>query len=852
MHSFRSLASLAWRESRSARRRLLLYMSSIAIGVAALVAIDSFAKNITRSVQEQSRTLMGGDVQLTSHRQFPAVVDSLLDSLSRTGTPNARVTTFPSMAVIPRTGGTRLTQVRGVSPSYPFYGTITTDPAGQYARLQTGRYALVDPSLLTVTDAHVGDTLTLGQGHFTIIGTLRDVPGTSALSAALGPRIYVPQRYLTETQLLTFGSTADYSALLRLPNSTNPNTFVAPLRHRLDVQQVRVRTVTQSEQSTARSIDTLRTFIGIVGLIALLLGGIGVASGVRAFVARKIDTVAVLRCLGATSGQVLAMYVAQAALMGLIGATGGAALGVAIQFALPHAVSSLLPVDVTVTLEPGAIVTGILVGGWVALIFSLEPLLTLRNISPLQTLRRETDAQVLASRWKDVPRIAVYVALVASVVAVALIRARTITQGLWISAATAGVIAVLAGSATLLSWLAKRSAQVRWPYVIRQGIANVYRPANQTRAVMLSLGFGSFLLATLFLVQHNLLHALGVNASASGANLVFFDVQTEQRAPLDSLLHARGYQVVQEAPVVPMRIAALNGRPVSTIMGDTTGDRHNRWALRREYRSTYRDSLTESEVLVAGQWFHRPDSTRASDTSAVSLERDIADELQVSLGDVITWDVQGVQIPTRVTSFRDVTWTRFEPNFFAVFPTGPLNDAPQQYVVLTNVPTSAAVAILQRDVVQQFPNVSSIDLSLITETIGKILSKVDTAIRFMAIFSLIMGIPVLISAVASTRRARIREGVLLKTLGASRRQVMRIFVTEYVVLGTLGSLTGIVLAVVAAWATTHYIFDLSYTPTIPPLIAIAVAMVAITVLIGVLAAQTIFRETPIAALRDQA
>ena len=828
-------------------------MSTIAVGVAALVSIDSFARNVTRSVREQSRALLGGDIRLSARHPFDKETEHLLDSLQQAGIPNARATSFPSMAVIPRNGNTRLAQIYGVTAGYPLYGEITTEPAGKYETLQAGPNALADPSLLIALDARVGDTLKVGYGKFVITGTLKDVPGTSGLSSAFAPRLYIPARYLPETRLLVFGSTADYAAVLRLGPDVDPNTFISPLRARLAKLDVNVRTVTQSEEAAARATENLANFIGIVGMVALLLGGIGVASGVRAFVARKIDTVAIFRCLGASGNQVLGMYVVQAAVMGLLGAVLGAVGGVVIQFLLPLAFVGLLPVDVHVSIEPAAILTGVLIGGWIALVFALRPLLALRNVSPLQTLRRDADSEVLRMRWNDVPRLAVDAALVLSVVGVAVARAQTVRQGLWLAAATGGVLLVLSLVASALSWGARRSVRTGWPYVVRQGVANVYRPANQTRAVMLSLGFGAFLVTTLYLVQNSIVHDLSLDAASSGANLLMFDVQGDQAAPIDSAIRSRGFSVTQQSPVVPMRIASINGRTTESIAADSAKNRRAGWAVRREYRSTYRDSMTEGETLVAGRWFP-PQVSRSpfatGDTGEVSLDAGVAGELRVKLGDEITWNVQGVDIATRVTSLRDVKWTRFEPNFFAVFPARVLRDAPHQYTVLAKVPGAVNVATLQRDLVRRFPNVSSIDLSLITETIGKIVARVSTAVRFMALFSVIMGIPVLFSAVSSTRRERIRESVLLKTLGATRAQIMRILLTEYALLGVLGSLTGLILAMIGSWALVHYVFDVKYTPQFGPAIVITVVMMAIAIGIGAIAGRDVFRETAMTALRE--
>ena len=850
----RSVWSLAWRESRTARRRLLLYMSSISLGVAALVAIDSFSANIIQSVKDQSRALMGGDLSFDSSKPFSANIDSLFDSLSHKGISFARVTTFPSMAVVPRTAGTRFAQVRGVTDNYPFYGNIVTEPAGRWAQLHQGPYAIVDPSLLTSLNANVGDTLRLGFGTFIIIASIKDVPGAAGIAEMLGPRIFIPAKYIAETQLLVFGSTANRTVVARLPAGVDPDKFVKPLKKRVSDQQVRLRTVTETEMSTTDAIENLSNFIGIVGLVALLLGGIGVASGVRAFVERKIDTVAVMRCLGASSGQVLGIYVAQAAAMGIIGAAAGAALGVAVQFILPRVLTDFLPIDVHVSLVPSAVLTGLAIGGWIALIFALRPLLALRNVSPLQTLRRDTDANVLRMRWTDAPRLLVNAALILSVVGIALSRARTPKQAISMSVATGVAILALAASAALLSWAARKGLRTRWPYVVRQGVANLYRPGNQTRAVTLALGFGAFLVSTLYLVQNNILRRFTVAAAESRGNVVFFDIQQDQESALDSIIKAAGHEVVQVAPVVTMRIASINGKNVSELSPATPPPRGQPrragWALRREFRSTYRDKPAASEAIVEGKWFSDSSLKAVRDTGEISLEDGIAKELLVKLGDVITWNVQGVEIPTRITSLRKVTWTRFEPNFFVVFAPPILRGAPNQYVLLAQVKDPTAVALLQREVVNRFPNVSSIDLTAIKRTVDKIVSRVSLAIRFIALFSLAVAIPVLFSAVSATRRARVREGVLLKTLGATRGQIARILLAEYSLLGLLGGLTGMLLSIAGGWAVVRYIFKTPFAPPILPITGIAAVVVALTLLIGLLAGRDAFKETPITALRE--
>ena len=845
---------LAWRESRTARRRLLLYMSSIFLGVAALVAIDSFAENVTSSVREQSRALLGGDLSIASRAPLPGAVRALLDTLAvRDSVQSADLTTFASMAVVPRTTLTRLAQVRAVSPGYPFYGEITTQPEGRLASLHQGRNVIVDPSLLVSLDARVGDTLALGNARFVIAGTVENTPGETGITSAISPRVYMSDRWIPETGLLVFGSRAEYETLLKLPpmSAAQQVRFLARYRPRLepaDAQpRIRMRTVAENEFNLTDAIDDLRRFLGIVGLVALLLGGLGVASGVHAFVMRKIDTVAILRCVGATSGQVLGIYVLQAAAMGLVGATAGALLGVGIQLALPGVMAELLPVDVRVRVAPMPILLGLGVGLWVALVFALRPLVALRRISPLQALRRESDATVMrATRWAPAPML-ISVATVASVVAIATSRADTLLEGVLFAAGVGAAVLVLWASAALLVSQARRIARPGWPFTLRQGIANLYRPGNQTRVVALALGFGVFLMSTLYQVQDNLLRTLTVRLEQSRANVVFFDVQADQRDGVDSLIRAGGHEMVQQAPIVPMRIASINGRTIPDLQNDSSPERRAAWALRREYRSTYRSTTQPSETITKGRWFGTPDG---DDVYEASFEQELAEELQVGIGDTVTWNVQGVPVTTVITSLREVNWARFETNFFVVTEPAALERAPQQFVLLAHAPSPQAIAQLQRSVVRVYPSVSSIDLTLVQQTVGNVLGKVVVAIRFLAILSLALGIPVLFSAVSATRRDRVREGVLLKTLGATRHQVNRILLAEYALLGVLGSLTGVLLSIGAAWALSRFVFETRFVPALAPALLVSVGMTLLAIAIGALTGREVFRSTPMAALRE--
>jgi len=865
MGRWRFVPALAWRDSRASRRRLLTFMAAIAVGVAALVAIDSYTANILRAIHDQSRDLLGADVSLSSRDPFPASVDSLLETLRGEGIRVGRMTSFASMALLPRANATRLVQVRAAGPGVPFYGSIGTSPAGRWAALQTSHAALVDSSLLVETGARVGDTLSLGAARFAIIGTLTNVPGDIGIAAALGPRVYIAHRFLGETGLVVFGSRVSYEALLALPHGRDAAQLITTYRATLSDARVRARTVAETERSLTRAVDTLHDFLDLVGLVALLLGGVGVASAIHAYVAEKTDTIAMLRCLGGTQLQVLAMYLTEAAALGLVGAAAGALLGIAVQFELPHALGSFIPVTVQPAIVPRAVITGLVIGTWVAALFALLPLLRVRRITPLQALRQDAGAESAQGAARDVARLLAVVALVASVVGIAVWRSGSTQRGIFMSIGVGAAIALLWLAAAALGGLARRMLREHWPFVMRQGIANLYRPSNQTRAVVLALGFGAFLLGTVFLVQRSLVARLSLGDSDVRANLAFFDVQPDEVRGLDSLIADANMPLLQQVPIVPMRIATISGTDTAARAGSAPearapaapgaeprrGDRRRpSWALRREYRSSYRDTLNHSERLTAGHWVHGADAP-GTGLPWISVEQDVASELQLAPGDTVTWDVQGVRIPTVVTSFREVNWARFEPNFFVIFSPRALEGAPATFVMLTRSSAPAAIAALQRTVVEHYSNVSSIDLSAVQRAVGAIVERIAVAIRFMALFSVATGILVMLGAVGASRRQRIREGVLLKTLGATRGQIGRIMLSEYAMLGILASATGVVLSVVAAWALMRFVFDAPFAPSPWPIIALAAGATLLTLVIGLWSSRDVFAETAMGALRER-
>ncbi len=834
----------AWRESRSSWRRLGLYMSSITLGVAALVAINSFRTNAVESVRRESRALLGADVRVWSNRPFPNAMIAVLDSAQRAYAV-ARVTTLVSMGVSAGTGDTRLVQLRAIEAGYPFYGDIETEPRGVWSKLQSGGQVIVDPSLLTHLDLAVGDTLLLGDAAFVIAASLRKSPADFSFRNAIGPRVYIAARDLPKTGLLRFGSLAQYQAYLRIPQEKAAQRFIDRRHDFFRRNLIGFTTAREQSDMLAKALGNMSRFLGLVGLAALLLGGVGVATAVHVFVKSKRGVIAVLRCLGAHQRTVFAAYLLQAGALAFAGSVLGVFLGLAVQALLPRVMSAVVPFDVPFAIDWLSVAAGIGVGVLVAVLFAFVPLLSVRAVSPLQALRLDYETP---PRRIDPYRVLALTALVVGITGMSIWQADNLRAGLAFAAVSAVTLLVLFVTAWLLTHAARRLLPGRARFTIRQGVANLYRPRNQTVSVTISLGFGVFIITTMLSVQSNLLGWLNIENKQNAPNIVAFDIQSDQTESVAAILARHGARATSFTPIVPARIRAINDQPIDSLLARRGAHGIEPWALRREYRNTYRDTMVATESLVAGRWYAK--GAPAAGLASISIEQDVARDLGVKMGDRLTWDVQGVAVESRITSIRKVDWAQFNTNFFVVFPSGVLENAPHTFVALARVSDARRRAALQRELVAANSNVSVIDLASVREALEDMISKVTMAVRFMALFSIIAGIIVLIGAVATSRFQRLRESALLKTIGASRRQIREVLVTEYAALGTLAGATGIILGSIASWLAVKYMFKLDYRMPVAALLGLWMGVAVLAVVIGLANSRDVFRRAPLAVLRE--
>ena len=845
---------LALRESRHGLRRVGVYMASITLGVGALVSIHSFRDDFARSIQEEADVLMGANARISDDRPLPPEVIAVLDSLDRADVRIAWVTTASSMVLAPATNAVRLLQVRALDPGYPFYGAVNTNPANRWgAHLEAGQ-VLVDPAVLVQLGVEVGDTLVVGRERLQIVATVDDVSTDFAFQTAIGPRVHVSQETLERSELIGFGSLARYEVFLELPQEVERRAIRERYGDLFREARVSYRLAEEQAQRLSNGVRFLGSFLALVGLAALLLGGVGVASAIHVYIREKRPGIAVLRCIGVGQSTAFLTYLLQAAWLGLFGALGGVVMGIALQNVLPLALANVLPVEVTTRLSITSAIAGLGIGVWVAVVFALIPLLQVRDVPPLAALRQDFEPP---RRRMDSLRLTAYALLGGSVLGLCVLEAPEPEMGLAFALGLVLAGAAIVGVGWLLMRLTRRFFPARASYPVRQGVSNLFRPQNQTISITLALGFGAFVIGTIVEVEGSLRDDLTLSIGLGQPNLLLFDIQTDQIEGVRALLPEDARADAEITPLVTSRIASINGQTPEELRAGTDREaRPESWALRREYRNTYREHIGGAETVISGQWW---DGTRGSedateidpgDLSRLSLEESVAQSLRVQLGDTIVWNVAGLEVGSVITSLRRVDWNRLQPNFFAVFEPGALEAAPQNAIMVARLLDPEQRTLMQRDLVDAFPNVSALDFSRVQEAIDSVLARVRQAVAFLGAFCALAGIIVLLGALATSRLQRLREGALLKTLGARRRQVLTVLFAEYLALGSIATASGLVLATGAASLILPSVFELDYSLRFGPISAIWATVVALTVVVGLLGSRDLLNRPPLPVLRE--
>ncbi|MGZ3925755.1 MAG: ABC transporter permease, partial [Mucilaginibacter sp.] len=563
---------------------------------------------------------------------------------------------------------------------------------------------------------------------------------------------------------------------------------------------------------------------------------------IHIYVREKIASIAIMRCLGVKAREAFLIYLIQIAGIGLIGSVIGSVLGSLVQHILPLVFKDFLPISISTDISWMAIGQGIVLGVIISILFALLPLIAIRNISPLNTLRISYEQVNLL---RDPLRWLVYTLIVLFIVVFTFLQLDSWLASIFFTIGILIAFLILTLIAKLLMYLVKLFMQSSWSYLWRQGFANLYRPNNQTIILIVSIGLSTAFICTLFFIQSLLVKQVSISASANQANMILFDIQTKQEKGVATLARQHHLPVLQQVPVVNMRIAKVNGKTEADVKKDTSF-RISHHLFANEYRITYRDSLTPTEKVTDGDWIgHAP---KTGDVP-ISVEDRFAKHSHLKVGDRLEFNVQGIPVNTKIASIRVVNWNKMQTNFLIVFPKGAVDDAPQFHVLLTRVPSKTASASFQQAVVRQFANVSIIDLGLVLSVLDDLLDKLGDIIRFMAMFSIITGVVVLIASVRISKYQRIQESVLLRTMGASRKQILAITAIEYFFLGALSAATGILIAFVGSWLLAKYSFEIPFNADLLPALFLFLAIAILTIIIGLFNSRGILNKPPLEILR---
>lgn len=833
------LLKMAWRDSKASGKRLLLFMASIILGIAAVVSIQSFSESLKENIALQSKALMGADFRIDTKQLPSEKVQALIDSLGA----EAMEVKFVSMAAFPKSGSTKLVQIRGMEGGYPLYGDLETYPENAGDTYQEKNGALVDATVMLQFNLKVGDSIKVGDVTFPIIGRLDSGPGTTGVFSSVAPPVWVPYGSIEATGLLQTGSRIEYNYFFKADANTDLSTLNDKLDPLLDAEKADLDVHTITSQRMGRRFENVGKFLNLVAFIALLLGCVGIASSVHIYIKEKLRSIAVLKCIGATRKQTFLIYLLQIAGLGLFGGIIGTAAGLILQQSFPLLLQDFLPFEVVLSLSARPIIMGLLLGILMSVLFALLPLLSTWFVSPLQVLRIQEGTPERSRK----AMVLVMAGILLFILGFAQWLLDNWRYSLYFVLSVLAVFSILGGLANLLMRGVKKYFPTSWGFTARQSLLNLFRPNNQTLVLILAIGVGAFLISTLYFSKDILLAKARVEDSSQSPNIILLDVQTEQKDSVAQSILPKGLPVIDNIPIVTMRIHSIKGRAVNELRQDTTLNM-NKWILNHEFRVTYRDSLIDSEMLTSGEWISQAD---VDVPIPISVADNIARDAKVVVGDTILFNVQGVLMKTFVGSVRAVDWGRMQPNFSILFPKGILENAPQFHVLTTRAPDEAASAQLQRELVRKFPNVSILDLRQLLGILEGILDKISWVINFMAFFSILTGIIVLIGSVRTSKYQRIRENVLLRTLGAKSPQILRITALEYFYLGILGSAMGVLLSLFGAQLLARFVFEVPFAPSWAPFLILLPGITALVLLIGLGNSRSVIQSPPLEVLRKE-
>jgi putative ABC transport system permease protein len=837
---------LALRELRAGLNGFAVFLACIALGVMAIAGVASISRSLSDGLGREGRRILGGDLAYNLINR--EATDAEKQALAREGKLDV-VASLRAMAVAPG-GDAALVELKAVDPAtYPAAGELVTDPPGRPADLLAERDgvpgALADPALLTRLDVKVGDRIALAGHDVAIRGTIVSEPDKIAGGIGFGPRLMVSEPTLRATGLVQPGSLNRWSYRLILP----PGTPDADL----DAAQARIRTAspeagweirsrTNADPRFAKSIERFTQFLTLVGLTALIVGGVGVGNAVHAFVERKRPSIATLKSVGAPGSQVVALYLTQVMLIAGLGTLIGLVIGASLPFLLDALFSADLPLPLNPTLAPGELALAAAYGLITAFAFAITPLGRAHDV-PVSGLFRDT---VDPARVSPRRRYRVLLALsLAALVGLSVATAFDRRVALIFIAAAAIAFGLLHGVALGLMALARRLPHPRWP-APRMALANLHRPGALTPAIVLSLGLGVTLLVTLSLIDANVRRTISATLPAKAPNLFFLDIPSRDAGTFrEFLARSAPNGKIEDVPMMRGRIVALNGVPASKIRPPEDAA----WVLDGDRGITYADTVPDGSSLTEGAWW----SPEQGAKPLVSFEADLARQLGLKLGDTVTVNVLGRDLTATIFNLRRVEWRNLGINFVMVFSPGTFRGAPHSDLATLTLPGGTDAATenhILRDVAKTFPSVSAVRVKDALDAIGDLVGRLVLAIRGASAVAVLASLFVLAGAIAAGHRARLYDAVVLKVLGASRARLLTAYGIEYAALGLATAVFGLLAGTLAGWVIVAKVMHLDFRLDLSGALVAAVAAVALAILLGLLGTWRILGQKPAPYLRQ--
>jgi putative ABC transport system permease protein len=773
------------RESRGSGPRLTFFVVCLAVGVAAVVAVAGLSAGIDQGLQLQAREILAADLVVQARRPLPDELDVELAGMK--GVERADVKEFVSVVVAasgPSAGTSRLSQLKIVEGAYPFYGTLQTSPQGTLSELLGEDEVVADEALLSQMKLRPGGILRIGGEDFRISATLLNEPDRLDIGfASLAPRIFISPGGLERSGLVRFGSRISYKALIKLPGMVGPRAVAAAAKRIKDAMpasaHLNIETYSEAQPALRNALDRAEKFLGLVALLSLLIGGIGVAQTVRAWLTGKFDSIATLKCLGLRPREVFTLYLGQTALLGVAGSLAGIILGVISQMVTPWVLGDVIPVQDIQLIQPMAILKGLGLGVGVALLFSLPPLYSVRLVPPARVFRNDAEP-LSASLWI---RGMILASVIAGIFTTAFIQSQSLSLSLGFTGGILALTLLLALSALAVTKFVATAPRRFVRVWLRHGLSSLSRPGASTLGAIVALGLGVGVVLGMFLIEEGVSGRFEAEMPADAPSIFMLDIQNSQWDGIRSLLEAEGSRNVESVPVINARFRSVDGVPVEELAEKAPETGRARWVLTREQRLTYMEKLPESNTIVEGALWSDPDKAE------VSVEKDFAKDLGAGIGTVLEVDIQGVIRELTVTSIREVEWESFKINFFLVVEPGVMEDAPQIRLASALLPPEREQPIQDR-IAGIYPNVTLIQLRKVLDRIIQVMSRAGLGVRVLGGFTVISGIFILAGAVSAGTVRRGREVALFKTLGMTRREVLAVYSVEYALIGLVAGLLG--------------------------------------------------------------